>query len=180
VDIRRSLLIIIIFFQFALIVSCKTQKESALDEMKQISGQMEKLDNVISGNINLISKLKMHESRLRTAKINPQIHRIPVLIEGRSVYTSAYELEIDDLAYSLALEDLLESHHSGKGKIESDDPSFWKKLLTEQSKEASSHISNVELPAIHKRILELDKENNSLESKKRKLFEKYRTLQNEV
>lgn len=163
-----------------LLVSCKSQKETAIEDMKQISRQINELDNVISDNIKLISKLKMHESRLRAVKINPQIYRTPVLIEGRSVYTSADELEIDDLAYSLALEDLLESHHSGKGKFQSDDPSVWKSLLIEHSKGALGHLSNVELPAIQKRVNGIEKENIVLESKKRKLTEEYWTLQGKV
>jgi hypothetical protein len=176
-NIRRGFLIIIIFFPIVLSASCLSQKEASIEEMKQISSQIEKLDNVMSDNIQLTQKLKMHESRLRAVKINPQIYRIPVFIEGRSIYISADGLEIDEMSYSLALEDLLEIHHSGKGKFKSDDPSVWKKLLTEQSKGASDHLINVELPAIQKRIYELDKENSALESKKRKLLEKYRMLQ---
>ncbi len=173
-------MIIIIFFTIVFLASCKSQKEAAIEEMKQISDQIEKLDYVIFDNIKLTEKLKMHESRLRAVKINPKIYRIPLLIEGRSIYTSADELEIDEMSYSLALEDLLEMHHPGKGKFRSDDPSVWKNLLIAHSQGALDHLSNVKLPAIQKRIDELEKENIALESKKRKLLEKHSTLQGKV
>lgn len=176
----KGFLIIIIFFSVVILASCKSQKEAAIEETKHISSEIEELDKAISDNIKLISKLNMHESRLRTIKINQKIYRIPVLIKGRDVYTSADELEIDNLADSLALEDLLESHHSGKGKFQSDDPSIWKNLLIERSKGASDHLSNVELPAIQKRINGIQKENIVLESRKRKLMESYRTLQDKT
>lgn len=179
-NISRGFLIIIIFFTVVFLASCKSQKEAAIEEMKQISDQIEKLDYVIFDNIKLTEKLKMHESRLRAVKINPKIYRIPLLIEGRSIYTSADELEIDEMSYSLALEDLLEMHHPGKGKFRSDDPSVWKNLLIAHSQGALDHLSNVKLPAIQKRIDELEKENIALESKKRKLLEKHSTLQGKV
>jgi hypothetical protein len=179
-NIKRGFLMIIIFFTVALLASCKSQKEAAIEEMKQISSQIVKLDDVICDNIKLAQKLKMHESRLRAVKINPKIYRIPLLIEGRSIYTSADELEIDEMSYSLAFEDLLEMHHPGKGKFKSDDPSVWKNLLIEHSKGALDHLSNVELPTIQKRLDEIEKENIALESKKRKLLEEYKTLQGKV
>ena len=171
---------IIIFFTVVLLASCNSQKEAAIEEMKQISSQIVKLDDVICDNIKLTQKLKIHESRLRAVKINSKIYRIPLLIEGRSVYASADELEIDEMSYSLAFEDLLEMHHPGKGKFKSDDPSVWKNLLIEHSKGALDHLSNVELPAIQKRLDEIEKENIALESKKRKLLENNRTLQGKV
>lgn len=173
-------MIIIIFLPIVLLASCKSQKEATTEEMKQISSQIEKLDNIKSDNIKLIEKLKAHQSRLRAVKINAQKYRIPVLIEGRSTYTSTNELELDEMSYSLALEDLLEIHHGGKGSFRSDDPSVWKNLLIEQSREALNHIFNFELPAIQKRVDEIEKENILLKSKKRKLIEKYRTFLGKV
>jgi hypothetical protein len=102
------------------------------------------------------------------------------LIEGRSIYTSADELEIDEMSYSLAFEDLLEMHPPGKGKFKSDDPSVWKTLLIEHSKGALNYLSNVELPAIQRRVNEIEKENIALESKKGKLLEEYKTLQGKI
>jgi hypothetical protein len=179
-NIKRGLLIIIIFFTGMCLVSCKSQKETVIAEMKQISSKIERLDDVIFDNIKLTQKLKMHESRLRAVKINPKIYRIPLLIEGRSIYTSADELEIDEMSYSLAFEDLLEMHHPGKGKFKSDDPSVWKEIIIKHSKGALEHLSDVELPAIQKRIDEIEKENIVIGSKKRKLLEEYKTLQGKV
>lgn len=179
-NLRKGFLIIIIFFTVVFLSSCKSQKEAATEDTKQISSKIEYLDNLISDNIKLISKLKMHESRLKAVKIKPKIYRIPVLIEGRSVYTSADEFEIDEMSYSLAFEDLLEMHHPGKGKFKSDDPSVWKNLLIEHSKGALDHLYNVELPAIQKRINGIEKENIVLEAKKRKLIGEHGTLQGKI
>ena len=179
-NIKRGFLIIIILFTVVLLASCKSQKETAIADMKQISSKIAMLDDVIFDNIKLTQKLKLHESRLRAVKIKPKIYRIPLLIEGRSIYTSADELEIDEMSYSLAFEDLLEMHHPGKGRFKSDDPSVWKEIIIKHSKGALEHLSDVELPAIQRRIDEIEKENIALESKKRKLLEQIRTLQGKV
>jgi len=177
VNIRRGLLIIIFFFTVVLLASCNSRREVAIGEIKQKSSQIVKLDDVICDNIKLTQKLKINESRLRAVKINPKIYRIPILIEGRSICISADELEIDEMSSSLALEDLLEMHHPGKGKFRSDDPSVWKEILIKHSKGALDHLSNVELPAIQRRLDEIETENIALGSKKGKLLEEYRTLQ---
>ena len=179
-NIKRGLLIIIILFTVVLLASCKSQKETAIADMKQISSKIAMLDDVIFDNIKLTQKLKLHESRLRAVKIKPKIYRIPLLIEGMSIYISADELEIDEMSYSLAFEDLLEMHHPGKGRFKSDDPSVWKEIIIKHSKGALEHLSDVELPAIQRRIDEIEKENIALESKKRKLLEQIRTLQGKV
>ena len=59
-NISRGFLIIIIFFTVVFLASCKSQKEAVIEEMKQISDQIEKLDYVIFDNIKLTEKLKMH------------------------------------------------------------------------------------------------------------------------
>ena len=179
-NIKRGFLIIIILFTVVLLASCKSQKETAIADMKQISSKIAMLDDVIFDNIKLTQKLKLHESRLRAVKIKPKIYRIPLLIEGMSIYISADELEIDEMSYSLAFEDLLEMHHPGKGRFKSDDPSVWKEIIIKHSKGALEHLSDVELPAIQRRIDEIEKENIALESKKRKLLEQIRTLQGKV
>jgi hypothetical protein len=179
-NIKRGSSIIIIFFLVVLSASCQSQKEVARKEMKEISGQIEKLENIILGNNKLTQKLKMHESRLKVIGLNPEIYRVPVLVEGKSIYTICDELEIEDMSNSLALEDLLEIRHSGKGAFRSDDPSVWKNYLIGHSKGASGHILNVELPTIQKRIAELQQENHELGSKKDKLLKKYMVLQFKV
>jgi len=170
--IRTGLLMIMFFLSAVILASGMSQKESATEEMKQISIQIEKLDDLILDNIKLTEKLKKHQSRLKAMKINPKIYRIQLFIEGRSVYTSADELEIDDMSYSLALEDLLQTHHTGKGIFHSDDPAVWKEIIFKHSKGALDHLSNVELPAIQRRIDEIEKENMALELKKKRLLER--------
>lgn len=171
------MLIILLFLSTVLLASWMLPKESATEEMKQLSVQIGKLDHFILDNIKLIEKLKIHESRLKSVKINPKIHRLPLFIEGRSIYASADEFEIDDMSYSLALEDLLQIHHAGKGTFQSDDPTVWKEIIIKHSKGALDHLSNVELPAIQRRLNEIETENSALWSKKGKLLEEYRTLQ---
>jgi hypothetical protein len=179
-SIKKGFLMIILFFTVALLASCKSQQEAATEEIKRISRNIEVLDDAVRGNIQLTQKLKIHESRLSAAQMNPKRYRIPLFIEGRSIYTSADESEIDEISYSLAFEDLLEMHHPGKGKFKSDDPAVWKVLLMEHRQGALGHLSNVELPAIQRRLKEIEKENIALESKKRKLLEEYKTLQGKV
>jgi hypothetical protein len=179
-SIKKGFLMIILFCTVALLASCKSQQEAATEEIKRISRNIEVLDDAVRGNIQLTQKLKIHESRLSAAQMNPKRYRIPLFIEGRSIYTSADESEIDEISYSLAFEDLLEMHLPGKGKFRSDDPSVWKKILIKNSKGALDHLSNIELPAIQRRIDEIEKENIALESKKRKLLEEYKTLQGKV
>jgi hypothetical protein len=178
--IQRASLIIMLLLLAVLLISWISPRESATEESKKISLQIEKIDGFILDNIKLTEKLKIHESRLKAVKINPRIYRIPLFIEGRSIYASADEMEIDDISYSLALEDLLQIHHAGKGIFHSDDPAVWKEIITKHSKVALDHLSNVELPAIQRRIDEIEKENMALESKKRKLLEEYKTLQGKV
>jgi hypothetical protein len=161
-SIKKGFLMIILFCTVALLASCKSQQEAATEEIKRISRNIEVLDDAVRGNIQLTQKLKIHESRLSAAQMNPKRYRIPLFIEGRSIYTSADESEIDEISYSLAFEDLLEMHLPGKGKFRSDDPSVWKKILIKNSKGALDHLSNIELPAIQRRIDEIEKENIAL------------------
>ena len=176
-NIGRGFRVIIIVLMVVLLAACKSQKEAAIAEMRQISAQTAKLDNRIFDNIQLMQKLKKHEARLKATQVNPKMHRIPLLIEGRPIYAYADESEIDEISYSLAIEDLLEMHHPGKGKFRSDDPSVWKNILIEHSKETLDHLSNVELPAIQRRLDEIERDNIAYESKKRSLLEEYKTLQ---
>lgn len=168
---------IIIFFLIVFSVSCQWQKEDTKKEMKQISSQIEKFENIMRENNELIQKLKMHESRLRVTMINPKRYRIPVLIVGQLIFTTVDETELEELSYSLALEDLLKKSHATKGGFRSDNPSEWKKYLIEQSKEAADHLNNDELPAIQRRISALDEDNQELELKRGNLLEKYKALQ---
>jgi len=173
---QRVSLVIMLLLLAVLLTSWISPKESATEERKQISLQIEKIDGFILDNIKLTEKLKIHESRLMAVKINPKIRRIPILIEGRSIYISADELEIEDMAYSLALEDCLHIHHAGKGTFQSDDHAVWKKIIVKHSHEALDRLSSVELPAIQRRTADIEKENMALESKKRKLLEEYKKL----
>lgn len=179
-NIGRGFWIIVFFLMAVLLASCKLQKEAAIAEMREISARTAKLDNRILENIQLTQKLKNYEARLKAIQANPKMHRIPLLVEGRFIYARADESEIDEMSYSLAVEDLLEMHHPGKGKFRSDDPSVWKNILIEHSRDTLDHLSNVELPAIQRRLDEIEKDNIAYESQKRKLLEEYKALQSIV
>jgi hypothetical protein len=171
-----NILTILIFLLVMLTALYLWQKENTKREMNKISSQIVHIENIVSMNKGLIQKLQTHETRLRAVTINMKIYRIPVLIEGKSVYTTMAESELEELSNSLALEDLLEKHHATKGGFRSDDPIAWKRKLVEDSRSAESHLYQDELPAIQTRIVELNKENQELESAKTKLLERQKTI----
>lgn len=146
-------------------------------EMNRLSSEIDQLDKMIRENKELSGKLREHESRLRVLAGNPRTYRLPVLIEGKALYVTVNESELDDFSSSLALEDLLTKHKVTKGRFRSDDPPEWKKVLIQEDGQAKEHLKNVELPAIHQRAVEVDQETCALEAKRTKLLERYKMLQ---
>jgi hypothetical protein len=146
-------------------------------EMNRISSEIDQLEKMIRENKKLSKMLRDHESRLQALAENPRIYRLPVLIEGKALYVTVSESELDDFSCSLALEDLLTKHKVTKGRFRSDDPPEWKKVLIQENGQAKDHLRNVELPAIHQRAVEVDQETYALEAKRNKLLEKYKMLQ---
>jgi hypothetical protein len=67
-----------------------------------------------------------------------------------------------------------------KGRFRSADPLEWKKVLIRESRQAKDHLKDAELPAIQKRIAEVDQETCALEAKRNKLLEKHKILQRRV
>ena len=120
--------------------------------------------------------LSVHESRLRALAENPRIYRLPILIEGKTLYVTVSESDLDDFSSSLALEDLLMKYKVTKGGFRSDDPPEWKKVLIQEHWQAKDHLKNVELPAIHKRTDEVDQETYALEVKRNELLLKHKML----
>jgi predicted nuclease with TOPRIM domain len=154
--------------------------EDARKEMSSIRSGIEQLDKMIGENKKLSGMLRDHESRLQALVENPGMYRLPVLIEGKALYVTVNQSELDDFSCSLALEDLLVKHKVTKGRFRSDDTQEWKTVLLRESMQAKDHLRDVELPAIRKRNAELDQETSSLETKRRSLYEKYRNLQRRV
>ena len=121
--------------------------------------------------------LRDHQARLLALAENPRIYRLPVLIEGKALYVTVGESELDDFSSSLALEDLLVKYKVTKGRFRSDDPLEWKNVLLRESRQAKDHLRDAELPAIQKRTAEVDQQTCALEAKRNGLYEKYRILQ---
>jgi predicted nuclease with TOPRIM domain len=149
-------------------------------EMNRISSEIDQLDKMIRENKKLSGMLRDHESRLQVLAENPGIYRLPVLLEGKALYVTVSESELDDFSSSLALEDLLLKHKVTKGKFRCDDPSEWKKVLIQENAQAKDHLKKIELPAIQKRTDEVAQETSALEAKRNKLLEKYNMLQRRV
>ena len=149
-------------------------------EMNTINSEIAQLDRLIQDNDRLIQLLRGHETRLRAVADDPKAYRLPLLIEGKVVYTTVDDAELEDFSLSLALEDLLIRHKVTKGRFRSDDPAEWKRILMEECKKAREHLQLVELPAIKNRIDEQDQETRSLESRRNKLYERYKMLQQRV
>ena len=174
-----SFAVVILFLAMPLSIRSQTREEMR-KEMNEIRSEVDHLDKVILDNKKLSGMLRDHEARLLVLAGNPQIYRLPVLIEGKALYVTVSESELDDFSSSLALEDLLVKYKVTKGRFRSDDPSEWKKVLIRESRQAKDHLRVVELPAIQKRIAEVDQETCTLEAKRNKLLEKYKILQRRV
>jgi hypothetical protein len=171
--------LVVLLLAIPLLIRSQTLEE-ARKEMYSISGEIEQLDKMIRENKKLSGMLREHESRLQTLAGNPGIYRLPVLLEGKALYVTVSESELDDFSSSLALEDLLLKHKVTKGRFRCDDPTEWKKVLIQENAQAKDHLKNVELPAIQKRTDEVAQETSALEAKRNKLLEKYKMLQRRV
>ena len=143
----------------AMPISIRSQtREEMRKEMNEIRSEIDHMDKVILDNKKLSGMLRDHQARLLALAENPGIYRFPVLIEGKALYVTVSESELDDFSSSLALEDLLVKYKVTKGRFRSDDPLEWKKVLIRESRQAKDHLRDAELPAIQKRIAEVDQE----------------------
>jgi hypothetical protein len=180
-DRYRVAAILVVFLLFATPTSGLSQSvEDMKKEMNTITGEIAQLDRLIQDNNRLIQLLRGHETRLRTVAADPKTYRLPLLIEGKVVYTTVDDVELEDFSLSLALEDLLIRHKVTKGRFRSDDPAEWKRILMEESRKAREHLHLVELPAIKNRIDEQDQEARRFEARRNKLYERYKILQQRV
>jgi hypothetical protein len=177
----RFAAILVVFLLFVAPASGPTQTvEDMKKEMNTINSEIAQMDRLIQDNNRLIQLLRGHETRLRAVADNPKAYRLPLLIEGKVVYTTVDDAELEDFSLSLALEDLLIRYKVTKGRFRSDDPAEWKRILMEESRKAREHLQLVELPAVKNRIDEQDQETGKLVAKRNMLFEKYKMLQQRV
>jgi hypothetical protein len=171
-----SFAVVILFLAMPISIRSQTREEMR-KEMNEIRSEIDHLDKVTLDNKKLSGMLRDHQDRLLALAENPGIYRLPVLIEGKALFVTVSESELDDFSSSLALEDLLVKYKVTKGRFRSDDPSEWKKVLIRESRQAKDHLRVVELPAIQKRTSDVDQETYALEAKRSKLLEKYKMLQ---
>ena len=180
-DKNRFAAILVVFLLFVAPASGPSQSvEDMKKEMNTISSDIAPLDRMIQDNNRLIQMLRSNETRLRAVADDPKAYRLPLLIEGKVVYTTLDDAELEDFSLSLALEDLLLRHKVAKGRFRSDDPVEWKRILMEECNKAKEHLLLVEIPAIRNRIDEQDQETRKLETRRNKLYERYKMLQQKV
>jgi hypothetical protein len=149
----------------------RTPKEIQ-EEIDSIHGQMEQLDKVILENRTILQLLREHAGRLMAHAENPRIFRVPVLLNNKELHITLDELNLESLAKSLALKDLLKKYKTTKGIFRSHDPEDWKKILVRSSIKAKDHLRGVEIPAVEKRISEVEKKISALEGERFALHEK--------
>ena len=180
-DSNRFAAILVVFLLFVAPASGPSQTvEDMKKEMNAINSEIAQLDRIIQDNNRLIQLLRGHETRLRAVADDPKAYRLPLLIEGKVVYTTVDDAELEDFSLSLALEDLLIRHKVTKGSFRSDDPAEWKRILMEESRQAREHLQLVELPAVKSRIDEEEQETRRFEARRSKLYERYKMLQQKV
>ncbi len=171
-----TFVIVVLLLAIPLLIRSQTL-EDVRKEMNRISSEIDQLDKVIRENKKLSGMLREQESRLQALTENSRIYRLPILIEGKALYVTVNESELDDFSSALALEDLLTKQKVTKGRFRSDAPSEWKKVLIQENLQAKDHLKDVELPEIHKRTAEVDQETSLLEARRNRLYERYTILQ---
>jgi hypothetical protein len=180
-DKNRFAAILVVFLVLVLPASGLSQSvEDMRKEMSTLESEIARLDKMIQDNSVLVAMLRGHGTRLRVVADDPNVYRLPLLIEGRVVYTTVDDAELEDFSLSLALEDLLIRHRVSKGSFRSDDPAEWKRILMKESRESREHLQRIELPAVKNRIDVLDQETHRLEAQRSKLYERYKMLQQKV
>lgn len=138
-----------------------------------LNDQIRQVEAAISENEAILGKLAFHERRLSSAAGNSQSYRLPVLVEGKSTYVTFDASELDEVSNSLALEDLMIKHHRKlKGNFHSGNAAEWNSILLEISQESKNHLRTTELPAIQKRMEEIQQETTKLELRRASLQEK--------
>ncbi len=116
-----TFVLVVLLLAIPLLIRSQTL-EDVRKEMNRISSEIDRLDKVIRENRKLSGMLRDHESRLQALTENPRIYRLPILIEGKALYVTVNESELDDFSSALALEDLLTKHKVTKGRFRSDAP----------------------------------------------------------
>ena len=132
--------------------------------------QIQQVEAAIGENESVLARLAFHERRLSSDAIDSRSYRLPVLVQGRSVYISVDASEMEELANALALEDLMGNHlRNMKGHFYSGDAAAWQPVLVAISMEAKSHLTEADLPNLRKRMEEIRRTTTELEARRTSL-----------
>lgn len=135
-----------------------------------LDDQLRQVEYAIRENMDALEKLEYHERRLSAAAGNSLSYRIPVLVQGRSIYVTVDASGLEELASSLALEDLLIRHHRKlKGDFRSADVAEWHCALVGISREAEGILMTTDLPGLRNRMDEIRRATAELEVRRMSL-----------
>ena len=171
---NRKILLLILFAACTVIPVTYSLIQFAMNPSPELlNDQMRQVEAAISENEDVLEKLAVQERRLSSVAGNLQLYRLPVLVQGKSVYVTIDTSGLNEVSNSLALEDLM-IKHSRKliGDYRSGDAAEWKSVLLEISQGSKNHLRTTELPALHKRMEETRQETTKLELRRMSLQEK--------
>jgi hypothetical protein len=132
-----------------------------------VDNQLRLVETAISENEDTLAKLAFHEDRLLSVTGDPQLYRLPILVNGRSIYVTVDESGLEEVSKSLALEEIVTKHRRKvKGNYRSGIVAEWRSVLVESSTESRNHLVTAELPAIRKRMKDIRQETANLESRR--------------
>lgn len=153
-------------------------REGGEKDPAEISRKILEMEKWIAENKRISGLLIESMTKLTFGADDSRNYRLPVVIHGRSSYITVCESELEEFSGALALQDMLTRYNATKGEFRSVESSRWKKILVAESEEARDHLRKVELPAIQKRINDLNRETALLEARLDKLVKERRLLLN--
>ena len=170
----RKIQISILFAACAMIPVAYLLIQSVVNPTRErLDDQLRQAEAAIRENEDLLEKLTFHERRLSSVAGNSQSYRLPVLVQGKSMYVTFDASELDEVSNSLALEDLMIKHHRKlRGGFRNGNAAEWNSVLLEISQESKNHLRATELPALHKRMEEIRQETTKLELRRMSLLVK--------
>ena len=139
---------------------------------ERLDDQLRQAESAIRESEDLLEKFTFHERRLLSMTGNSRLCRLPVLVQGRSMYITVDASALEEVSNSLALDDILIKHRKLPGAFRSGDAAEWNSALIEICRESKNHLTTVELPAIQKRMEEIRQDKAILESRQAYLREK--------
>jgi len=176
---NRKIPFLILFAACAMIpVSYLLVQNMVNPTRERLDDQLRQAEAAIRENEDLLKKLTFHERRLLAIAGNPQLYRLPVLVQGKPVYVTIDASTLEEVSKSFALDDIMTKHHKLSGAFRSGNAAEWNSTLIEICRESKNHLEAAELPAIHKRMEEIRRDATILESRRMYLQENIATATN--